>query len=184
MSTGSTLSRSLKPKTHHETPLQRIDALEKRLKSVVLQFQDAITKVNQMVQTHGRLIGALTTMQGEDKVFALAEEQTVASLEAESASAQAVVAGHVETGKLKAVATVSPRSVVVTTESDATGKRLAPGKIVMPFGSYDDASQSVLLGREIGDVVETSEGHRLTVLEIYEFVPPTAEQLAQNTESK
>jgi hypothetical protein len=148
--------------TSARNALQRVQDIEETVQQVVVNFTQEITKINETCNV-------LVDMLGREAFeAALTSKRDTADANAVAAQKKAL-ADAVEVGALKVADTIAESSLLVLTEKTADGVPLKWGsRIQIPLGQVKEQFRTQLVGKKVGAVVPTPEGHLFEVAEIYE----------------
>jgi hypothetical protein len=111
------------------------------------------------------------------KMKEIADRKTMQQLE----RAKAAVVAALEKGELVKVAAVTEKSLIVGRELDKDGQVVYPGHVQLKFSDIKPEFQVKLLEQHPGAQIETTNGVKFEVLEVYDMVQAPAQQQTQET---
>lgn len=164
--------------------LERTESLEATLPAMANAIQQVVNQLTSRLDNLDRVIMAVVELTGKDAVAAAVEAAMTKEANEAMDQAKANLDQAVAVGQAVPVATVAIDTLVIGQEVNKDGVVIVPGRIQMAFESFSPEIQALLMGKAIGDVVETPSGNKFTVQEIFKLLPdavppvqPTVPQL-------
>jgi hypothetical protein len=161
-----------------KSALERIDVLEETLPQVVAGVNQALNQQGQRMEQLASILEAVVELLGtstvDAKIKEISDKKTLQNLErAKKALEDALAKGEVvKTDK------ISEKSLVVGREVDKDGNPVFPGRVQLAYHSIKTEFQEKLKGNGVGFVVETANGSKFEVLEVYDVVEKQTETSA------
>lgn len=166
MSSGIASKLSLRQRTKDSA--SKIETLEQDLIKVVNGVNDVFGKFQTQLEAQKEVIAALTDLLTTP--VAVSERVQQRRLDRE-ASAAAEAKASVELLKTQGVLVTSEKveeaSFIVGREFDKEGSVKHPGRVQVTFKDLKPEFQPKLLGQSVGFLVETEEGGKFEIQEIY-----------------
>lgn len=155
--------------------LGEIDALGMKQNILQAQTRKSYEILDSRVQQLNTVVDAIAEILGVDVVSAKVQELFIRRAEEGVARNDALIEQGLAEGRLAAAETVTENCDLVLQEKNAEGTVLHPSKVHTGFGDLTDAFKALVLGKKVGDVVESpvTPGNTLAVLGIYTVVEPS-----------
>lgn len=173
---SSSVQKNVSQRKQVKSAIERIDTIEQDLPRVVMAVNEALTAQSQRVGELASILEAVVELAGvqavDVKIKEIADRKVLANLEvAKSRLEQALTSGEVVSANV-----ISERSLIVGREFDAQGEVLFPGRAQLQYAGVKPEFQAQLLGQGFGFTLETGDGGKFEVLEVYDVVDQSAEQ--------
>jgi len=149
-----------------------VKALEQFREEMLRAVRSTFAAVEQRLQNLEEINEALVNLSGRAQVEEEVKRLHIERVEAKAAIEQKALETALATGKIKEVETIGELSVIVGSEVDKDGNKLYPSRVQVLYATLLKEYQEKLLGKKVGDVIETPFGSKLTVQIVYDIVPP------------
>lgn len=157
-----------------KSALERIDSLEQELPRIVMAVNEALVGQNEKSGQLANIVEAVVELFGaatvDAKIKEISDRKTMANLEA----AKAKLTEAIQKGDVVKADAISDKSLVVGKEYDKDGNVLFPGRAQLQFGAIKQEFQDKLLGNGVGFTLETGNGGKFEVTEVYDVVEKPA----------
>ena len=164
--------------------LERVEALEKAVdnltkavienakgqQQIMLAVRQALGMVDARLGEQTELTKALVNIVGVKPVMDEVRRAQIEDLENKSLLEKAAFDEGVKEGKVVKVDAVSERSVIIGSEVGPDGEALHPLRVQLFFGTLKEEFRPAILGKVVGDVIETPAGTKFTIGEIWDVV--------------
>jgi hypothetical protein len=181
----SSFAQQVSQKKAVKSALERIDQLEQDLPKIVMGVNEAVMGQRRGLGELASVVEALTEILGAGTVDAKIKEINERKVQAQLDKAKAALDEGLAKGDLVKADAVSDKSLIVGREYDKDGNVLPPGRAQITFDGIMPEFQDKLLGQGPGFTVETKNGGKFEVVEVYDVLatPVTAESADGNVES-
>jgi hypothetical protein len=171
------VQRQLSQKKQVKSALERIDQLEQDIPQIVMGVNQAIVSQRTGLGELAAVVEAVTEILGASTVDAKIKEINERKVNAKLDAAKKALEEGLANGEIVKADAVSDKSLIVGKEYDKDGNVLAPGRAQITFDGIMPEFQDKLLGQGAGFQVETKNGGKFEVVEVYDVVakPVTAE---------
>lgn len=162
-----------------KTAIERLEDLEQQVMQITIGANNALGqisgRVNDLTEGAEALLDVLSVVDPElrgkiEAVLKVREDQRQqAQIEQQKAGINALV----DSGRIKAVTTITDDSIVIGREFDKDGVLVAPGRIQVSIKTIPEELQILLKGKGVADVIDLAAGGgKFEILEIYEAILP------------
>ncbi|HVT63203.1 MAG TPA: hypothetical protein VHD33_06950, partial [Legionellaceae bacterium] len=117
-------------------------------------------------------LDALITILGTEAVFNQIKKAKIEKAEANSAAMKDALEKQLAEGGVKVSEVVGELSIIVGSEVDKDGNQIPPARAQVLFAQLTPELAALMLGKKVGDVVETPVGSKFTISELYDMVLP------------
>jgi hypothetical protein len=157
----------------------RLTALEKRLADqeqtstrVLMAVNQAFGSLGKAVDDQAETVEAIVSLTGPDQVAQVIAELRATKLRQQAETTKAQISLALTEGKLLKAEVIGENSLVVGREVNKDGAELPPGYAAARVSALPPDNKERVMGHKVGDVVETKEGGKFTVQEVYDYAPP------------
>lgn len=161
-----------------KSAIERIDALEQELPRLVMGVNEALSNHAQRTAELASIVEAVVELFGSEvvdaKIKEISDRKVLANLDAAEKNLEKAK-GAGEAVKADAI---DSKSLIVGREFDKDGNVVFPGKAQLTYEAIKPEFQKKLLGQSAGFQVETPNGGKFEVLEVYKIIEKPAEKLA------
>lgn len=162
--------RQISQRKQVRSALERIDTLEQDVPRIFQAVNEALTQSNQRMSQLGKVLEAVVELFGSETVDAKIKEIDTRNVQAQADGARAALEAGVADGTLVSALDINDKSLIVGREIDADGNVVFPGRVQLMFSGIRPEFQEKLLLQGPGFVVETQNGGKFEVLEVYNVV--------------
>ena len=152
--------------------LDRVKALEQFREEILRAMRQTLSAVEARLQSLEEINEALVNLQGRTQVEEEVKRLYIERAEQKSALEQKALEAAISSGRVKEAEVIGDLSLIVMSEVDKEGNKLYPSRSQMLLATIDKEHQAKFRGAKKGDVLETPVGSKLTILDIYDIVPP------------
>lgn len=177
MSNG--MQRQMSQRKQVKSALERIEALEQTVPQIVMGVNQAFNQQGQRQEQLAAIVEAVVELFGAETVDAKIREIADRKVLQNLAKAQEALKEGLEKGEVLKAETINEKSLVVGREIDKDGNPVFPGRVQLTFSAIKPAFQEKLKGQAAGFSVETENGSKFEVLEVYDVVEKKAEAPAE-----
>jgi ABC-type transporter Mla subunit MlaD len=174
------VSNGLTNGKQRQDALSRIGALEGRFEVLVSQLNKALSGYEEKMDSLARFVDALSTITGNDTVTKTVQEKRIVELDAQADQQMAAVEAAVTDGRLVASEVVNSDEQIVITTQSKDGNPMHPWCVVIPLSGYTEEAKTAIVGKEKGYSTLISDGSKLEILGIYNFVKKPVAQSVDN----
>ena len=147
--------------------LQRLTQVEKDAKRLNASLND----VAHILSANKPVLDAIVEILGTENVLNMARTLHVRTLRAQNEARMASMQKLIDSGAFVKVDEATADSVLLTEEVDAQGIVMEPGRTYDNIPAFPPEIAAQLIGAKVGATIDTTDGQKLTVLEIYNFNP-------------
>jgi hypothetical protein len=153
--------------------LERIESLEMDVPRLVSGVNQGFSALENRLRTIDQNLGAVIELIGQDAVSQKVQENLIKQAEQLSAAQAEGLAKALKDGRVVIVETIGEKSVIVAKKTDKDGNiEPGTGRQQMEFKQIIPSFKEKFLGAKVGLVVETPDGGKLEVTEVYDLVDP------------
>lgn len=145
----------------------QVDDLRATQNQLVMGVNRALSKVDQDNQQAREMLDAVIQLMGPEEVTRVLAENRLARMVAEAEQTKAAIAKALESGDLVKADKISENTLVVGRDLKADGSEAPPGYTALPMPRIDKPFQDKLLGQTVGFSVDTKDGCKFEVRELY-----------------
>lgn len=153
-----------------KSALERIDTLEQELPRIVMAVNEALVGQNEKTGQLANIVEAVVELFGAETVDAkikeISDRKTMAKLE----DAKVKLTEAIQKGEVVKADVITDKSLVVGREFDGEGNVVFPGRAQLQFAGIKPEFQEKLLGAGVGTTLETGEGRKFEVTEVYDVI--------------
>lgn len=152
--------------------MERILNLEKDVKGLVGAIGNTMTGVQEQFERQSELLSAIVDQIGNDVLTKIINDKRVANEKKEVDRAKAALEDQLAKGTMVPAETITEMSVVCAYESNPDGSPVGfiDGYKQLLLSNLSKDLQEKLLGQMSGITVETENGGKFTVSNIYEII--------------
>lgn len=136
------------------------------------KFQKLAGWIDNTFQKKDEILDALITILGTEAVFNQIKKAKIEKAEANSAAMKDALEKQLAEGGVKVSEVVGELSIIVGSEVDKDGNQIPPARAQVLFAQLTPELAALMLGKKVGDVVETPVGSKFTISELYDMVLP------------
>lgn len=174
---GRVLTKGANPQQKQMGAFQMLQALEKRVDAldefkvdVLRAMKHTFVVVEQRLQNLEDILEAVVVMLGRELVEKKVQDLHIEKLETRAAADKIALELALKEGRVAPSDVVGEKSVVVGSEVDRDGVPLHPLRVQQLWQAIQSPEmKEKLLGKKVGDVIETSIGTKFTVNEVYDI---------------
>lgn len=151
---------------------RRTTDLEQSLSKVLVAFNQVLGNLGKAVDDTAETQEALVNLTGPEQVAQAIAELRATKQRQQTEDTKAKVALMVTEGKLlKAEAITGEKNLIVGKEVLKDGQEIPPGYAAIRFQQLKPDFREKMMGKKVGEAVETENGGNFTIQELYEFAP-------------
>ena len=174
------IARNLSQTGRIKSALERIQGLEDELPKLIAGTNGALAQLEQRISQSTEILNAIAQvvdgLAGDGTVSAKVTDNQIKRAQTLADQQKAGIAAALAEGKLAVTDVIGEKSVVVCVETDKDGNTVPPGYMQMEAARIIPAFHDKFIGQKVGGTVDTPNGGKLTITELYDFVaqPPVA----------
>jgi hypothetical protein len=152
--------------------LARTEALEKGQQQIMMAVRQTFGLVDAKLGELSLTQRALINLFGAEQIEAEVKRIQIEDIENKSTQEQVAFAAAVQEGKVVPSTVVGEKTVIIGSEVDENGERLHPVRVQLLYATTNPEFQPQLLGKVVGDVIDTPLKTKFTINELYDIVVP------------
>lgn len=153
--------------------LARTEALEKGQQQIMMAVRQTFGLVDAKLGELSLTTRALINLFGAEQIEAEAKRIQIEDIENKSTQEQVAFAAALKEGKVVPSTVVGEKTVIIGSEVDEAGVQLHPVRVQLLYATTNPEFQPQLLGKVVGDVIDTPLKTRFTINELFDIVVPT-----------
>lgn len=175
------LERQMSLRKKANSAMERLDLMEASLGDLRNTYAGLAKGLNQVLSRLDNdmrllreMLDTIIQIVGPEEVAKVLAENRLARMQAEADETRANIAKAMQEGNLVQASKVSARSLVVGRDLKPDGTEIPPGYLALPMPRIDQEYHPKLLDQGVGYIIDTKDGGKFEVLEIYDPVDQKA----------
>lgn len=171
----SSISGQLSVKNRVKSALERIESIEGDLPKLVAGVNNGFANLEQRLNEFTEILNAISQLVGEKTVGDQVTSNRIARAEAMAQAQKEGLEKALAEGKVTVAEAAGEKTVIVGKEFDKDGNLIPPGRIQMEFRQIVPSFKEKFTGIKVGGTVETPNGGKIEVVELYDIADPPPE---------
>ncbi len=176
--TNPGLRKSIKSAVERLSDLEaKFDGFEKDvIPRVIAGVNGGFSSMDAQLTALMETVNALAQCVGEESVASRITENRIKRAESVAKAQEASIAEALKAGRLKVAEAIGEKSTIIGKEYTKEGELKPPGRVQMDFSMVRSEFRDKLKGMKVGESIETPEGGRVDLTEVYDLqdLPPQA----------